>query len=66
MFNSISMTGTGVLGLALTYGLHKLGYDASSDSIQGLVVGILAFLSVLGTFYGQIRRQDLSMGLFRS
>lgn len=65
MFNTVSMTATGLIGLVLTWGLGRLGVTASADSIQGLAVGLVQFASLILTFWGQVRRQDLSMGIFR-
>ena len=65
MFTGISMTGSGLLGLAITYSLNYFGFEASVGSVEGFAVGVLAFASVVATFWGQVRRKDLKGGIVR-
>lgn len=65
MFTNISMAGAGWVGLILTTVLNYFGFEASKENIEGLAVALLAFLSVLAAFWGQVRRSDLTWGFFR-
>lgn len=64
-FKTFSMTGTGLIGLFVTYALGQFGYEASAQSVEGLVVAILAIVSSVLSFWGQVRRKDLIGGIVR-
>lgn len=65
MFNTLSMTGTGLIGLAIAYALHFFGLTASLDSISGIVTAAITFGSALLSFIGQVRRPELVGGIAR-
>lgn len=65
MFNTISMTGSGILGLAVLYVLNLFGWDASMESIDGIILAVATFVTAAWAFWGQVRRNDLVAGFFR-
>ena len=65
MFTKTSMTGTGMLVLLIEYGLHYFGIEISQGSIIEFVNGIIVILGFTLSMIGQLRREDLSFGLFR-
>lgn len=65
MFSTVSMTGTGMLTLALSFLLSYLGVNAGTSQIAGWVNDILDIAGLFMAILGQLRRKDLSMGLFR-
>ena len=59
------MTGVGLIGLAIMFVLHVFGATASPDSVAGIATAFGDFVTALLAFIGQVRRPDLTVGLFR-
>ncbi len=65
MFTSVSMTGTGLVVLLITYALQWLGVSFDQNQIAIIVKDVVEVVGWVLTIWGQLRRKDLSMGLFR-
>lgn len=59
------MTGSGMLVIALGYILNYLGVNADSSDLAGYADGILKVAGLIMLLWGQLRRKDLTWGLFR-
>jgi len=65
MFSSISMAGTGAIITLLTTVFKILGWEFPEGTIADGVNGLVAFVGLVLLAWGQFRRSDLYMGLFR-
>lgn len=65
MFKNISMTGTGVAVYLLALFLNYMGLSYETGTLQGVVDAFLVILGFVWMLYGQMRRKDLFMGLWR-
>jgi uncharacterized membrane protein len=65
MFKTVSMTGTGILTVLLSYVLSYLGVNAGTSEIADWVNSIINVLGLCWIIIGQIRRSDLDFGIFR-
>ena len=59
------MSGTGLLVLGLGYVLNYLGVNADSSEVAGWADALLKVLGLVWMLWGQLRRKDLQMGLWR-
>lgn len=67
MFNKISMTGTGgSIVILMEVILPLLGFTFDKSEIEGLVAAFLTVLGAVWFIIGQLRRQDLIMGMIRN
>lgn len=65
MFNSTSMTGSGLVAFLLIVGLKYLGIVNVDDQVVKLVTDVIENGSFLLMIFGQVRRKDLKFGLIR-
>ena len=65
MFNSVSMTGSGLLTMGLGLLLHWLGVNVETSQIAGWVDSIINVVGLVMLIIGQLKRKDLTFGLFR-
>ena len=68
MFSTVSMTGTGVAGIAvyLVIGIGKhFGIDIAEGEAAIFAQNIVGIIAFALTIIGQMRRKDLSGGLLR-
>jgi len=65
MFTNVSMTGTGILTIILSYILSVLGVNAETSQIASWVASMINLLGLIWVIWGQLRRKDLSVGFFR-
>lgn len=65
MFSNISMTGTGLLVVIITWVLGYFGIIPADGQILQYISDFATMIGWILTIWGQIRRNDLSMGLFR-
>lgn len=61
----LSMTGSGMIVIAISALLHYFGITIGNDQITTAINGIIQVAGVVMTIYGQVRRKDLTMGLIR-
>ncbi len=66
MFTTVSLTGSGLLVLILTYVLQWLGVQFDANQLTVIIKDALEIAGWLMAIIGQLRRKDLSMGLFRN
>lgn len=66
MFTTVSMTGTGLLVLLVTYALQWLGVQFDANQVTVIVKDVLEVGGWVLTIVGQLRRKDLSMGIFKN
>jgi hypothetical protein len=59
-----SLTGTGLIVVIVTELLRAFGVE-NTGGVQEAVVGLLTFIGWVALVYGQLRRKDLSWGIFR-
>jgi hypothetical protein len=65
MFANVSMAGVGQVAVVVSFVLNWLGIDIGDQSVEGALNGALMFFGLVWTVYGQLRRSDLVLGLFR-
>lgn len=66
MFNTTSMTGSGIVVYFLVAFLQALGVvDANENDISRYVVNGIEIASYIMMAWGQIRRKDLAWGFWR-
>lgn len=65
MFKTVSMTGSGMLVIALATILSWIGVNADSSQIAGWVDSILSVAGLLMLVIGQLKRKDLKFGFWR-
>ena len=65
MFNSVSMTGTGIAITLIEYALSAMNVTFDAGSVSAAVNGLISFVGLLLVVWGQIRRKDLTFGMFR-
>lgn len=66
MFKTTSMTGVGILTISLTWFVQWLGIvDIDQNAISKGAVGLFDLIGLVLTIAGQLRRKDLSFGLWR-
>jgi hypothetical protein len=66
MFNTLSLTGSGILVLLVKNILTYIGIvDIDDNMIERLISGVIDVAGILMTIIGQARRSDLKMGLIR-
>jgi hypothetical protein len=66
MFANVSMTATGMVTLLLSWLLAGLGVEVGEESIAGFVQAVLTAVGFVWMVWGQLRRDDLSYGIFRN
>tara|TARA_R110000868_G_scaffold85200_3_gene239754 strand:+ start:6179 stop:6379 length:201 start_codon:yes stop_codon:yes gene_type:complete len=65
MFNTLSMTGTGIAITVIGAALNALGVTFDTQSLAAAVAGLVQFLGFFFIIWGQIRRPDLVAGIVR-
>ena len=65
MFTTVSMTGSGLLTIALGTVLGWLGVNAEASQLAGWVDAIVKLAGLIMLVIGQLRRKDLSWGFWR-
>lgn len=65
MFTNISMTGTGLAVIIITYVLQWLGVQFDANQVTVIVKDVIEVVGWLLTIIGQLKRQDLSFGFWR-
>lgn len=65
MFNTVSLTGTGIVVFVLVQVLSYFNIIVPETQVQSAVEAIIQIVSFLMIIYGQIRRADMAYGLFR-
>lgn len=65
MFNTISMTGTGMIIALLAFGLPYIGINLDQNTITQFVDAVAQVISIILMAWGQIRRPDLVGGIVR-
>lgn len=65
MFKSISLTGSGMAVLVIGVVARSLELDLDEGNITELAQAFALVIGFLGAVGGQVRRKDLSWGLFR-
>lgn len=65
MFANVSMAGTGAVITVLVMLFKLLGIEVAEADVQKIVEGIVALVGISTLVLGQLRRKDLSYGLFR-
>lgn len=66
MFQNVSMTGTGIAVYLIGLALSNAGLNYDAGQLAGAVDGAFVIVGFVLTIWGQLRRADLSMGLFRN
>lgn len=66
MFQNVSMTGTGIAVYLVGLALNHAGINYDAGQLAGAVDGAFVVVGFVLTIWGQLRRRDLSMGLFRN
>lgn len=61
----LSMTGSGMIVVALTWLLSHFGVNIEENQVLLAVNGLIQVVGVGMTIWGQLRRKDLHMGLIR-
>lgn len=62
---SVSLTGIGAIVTITVLLLKMLGIEVAETDVERAVEGFVAIVGVLALIYGQFRRKDLKLGLFR-
>lgn len=65
MFTETSMTGTGMIITVLVFGAQWLGINFDQSTATVFVKDAVEVIGIVLAVWGQLRRKDLSMGLFR-
>jgi hypothetical protein len=65
MFNAISMAGTGWAVLALVYLFSLVGIEMDETSVGAFIEALITVVGFVLAVWGQFRRSDLILGLFR-
>ena len=65
MFKNTSMTGTGLIVIIATYVLAWFNIIPADGQLNQIVLDGATVIGWILTIVGQIRRADLSVGLFR-
>jgi len=63
--NQVSLTGIGVVIMVVQTVLTLLNVQFAPGSVELAINGLFAFIGFLAIVFGQLRRKDLSFGLFR-
>lgn len=66
MFATKSMTGTGLAIIAVEYLLTAMNISFEAGSVAAFVNGIVTVVGFVWIVWGQLRRKDLSWGMFRN
>lgn len=65
MFTSVSMTGTGIAITLVEYALSAMNVTFDAGSVSAAINGLVTFVGLLFVVWGQLRRKDLTLGMFR-
>jgi len=65
MFTNVSMTGTGIIIYVVGLVLSHFGVTVANDQVSSAVEGGAQLVGLVLTVWGQVRRQDLTLGLIR-
>ena len=65
MFKTTSLTGTGLLILVLAWSLSFFGITTDETQIAIVIHAIAICMGWAMTIIGQLRRKDMSFGIFR-
>lgn len=65
MFTSVSMTGTGIVITLIEYALTVFNVKFDSGSVAAAINGLITFVGFIFVVWGQLRRKDLTLGMFR-
>lgn len=66
MFTNLSMTGSGIAIALVEYLLTVMNVKFEAGSVASFVNSIIVAVSFIFVVWGQMRRKDLSFGLFRN
>lgn len=64
-FNTVSMTGTGVVIAVITFLFQFFEIEVSNEIITTAVEAVLTLVSFVLLIWGQVRRPDLKAGIVR-
>lgn len=65
MFSAVSMTGSGLAVIIITYVLQWLGVQFDANQVTVIVKDVLEVGGWLLMIIGQLKRKDLSYGFWR-
>jgi hypothetical protein len=65
MFSTLSLTGSGMLVLLVTNLLAHFNIILGDGQAEQLVTAVLDLAGIVMAIWGQLRRPDLTMGMFR-
>jgi len=65
-FKKHSMAGTGMIVALLAYVARWQGLDLDEANLTENVVRLMEVVGYIMAIFGQVKRKDLNMGLFRS
>ena len=60
------MTGTGIIITLLEYSLTAMNVNFEAGSVSSFVNSVVVVVGFIFAVWGQLRRKDLSFGLFRN
>ena len=59
------MTGTGIAITLVEYALSAMNVTFDAGSVSAAINGLVTFVGLLFVVWGQLRRKDLTLGMFR-
>jgi len=62
---NLSTAGIGMYAVLIEFLLHMFGLEAPEGSVVAFVNGVIAIAGFILWIYGQVRRNDLHLGLVR-
>lgn len=65
MFTNVSMAGSGLFVVIIASVLNAFGITPEPGTIEHVVASLVVIGGWLAIIFGQLRRKDLKLGLFR-